>query len=259
MRRGHEHPRDDGRLGLLEAAGTDLLVLLALADIADDNGECWPSLGYLGRKCRVDIRTVRRRIRSLEELGEVVVLVGGGAASTPGGTRSNRYRVIVHMPDEEGSGDLTDQGPGDRDGRAQVSGGGRSLVSAYTSSRYVSESSKARGDFEDDFSEVWNVYPRKVDRAKALRAYSARRKAGTTADDLMAAAKHYAEAMAGNEPRFIKHAATFFGPDRPFAEFVAGIPEGARQMSPSHPSRNMATVDAVLDSQMTSPALGLRP
>jgi hypothetical protein len=182
------------------AAGTDLLVLIALADIADDNGECWPSLGYLARKCRVDIRTVRRRIRSLEKLGEVVVLVGGGAASTPGGTRSNRYQITVHMPEEEGSGDLTDQDTGDRGGRSLVSGGGRSLVSAYTSNRYINES-KTRGDLENEFADLWNLYPRKVDRAKVLKAYAAQRKAGVSADDLMAAAVHYAEAMATVEAR----------------------------------------------------------
>ena len=71
----------------------------------------------------------------------------------------------------------------------------------------------------------------------------------------MAATKHYAEAMTGTEPLFIKHGATFFGSDRPFADFINGIPEGARQTSAKHPSRNMSTVDAILDRALTSPAL----
>ncbi|MGO9457608.1 MAG: helix-turn-helix domain-containing protein [Acidimicrobiales bacterium] len=82
------------------AKGTDLLVLLALADIADDNGECWPSIRHLARKCRLDERTTQRRIRSLEALEEVVVIIGGGKSSTRGGVRSNRYQIVVHVPDE---------------------------------------------------------------------------------------------------------------------------------------------------------------
>ncbi len=116
-----------------QAAGTALLVLLALADIADDNGECWPAMRTLAIKCRIDTRTARRQIRALEDLGEVVVVVGGGKASTPGGTRSNRYRIVVHVPAEEddesgdlpyfgGAGDLPDPVTGDRDGGAPVSG-----------------------------------------------------------------------------------------------------------------------------------------
>lgn len=94
-----------------QARGNDLLVLLALADIADDNGECWPSMGYIARKARVDVRSARRHVRNLEKLGEVVVVVGGGKASTPGGTRSNRYRIVVHVPAEDADpGDLTDSG-----------------------------------------------------------------------------------------------------------------------------------------------------
>lgn len=84
-----------------QARGTNLLVLLALADIANDDGECWPSIPHLARKCRLDQRTAQRRIRSLEELGELVVVVCGGKASYRGGVRSNRYRILVHVPDEE--------------------------------------------------------------------------------------------------------------------------------------------------------------
>ena len=68
-----------------KATATDLLVLLALADIADDQGECWPSIRHLAKKCRIDERTVQRRIRSLEELDEVVVIRGGERRAAPAG------------------------------------------------------------------------------------------------------------------------------------------------------------------------------
>jgi hypothetical protein len=88
------------------AEGSDLLVLLALADIADDDGECWPSVGYLAKKCRIDTRTVQRRIRSLEELSEVVVIRNGGKTRIVGASKSNRYRITIHMPEEDEGGDL---------------------------------------------------------------------------------------------------------------------------------------------------------
>jgi hypothetical protein len=49
------------------ATGTDLLVLLALADQANDSGWSYPSVAFLARKCRIDPRTTQRRIRSLED------------------------------------------------------------------------------------------------------------------------------------------------------------------------------------------------
>lgn len=89
-----------------QASGTDLLVLLALADNANDAGECWPSIHYIARKCRIDDRTTQRRIRSLEAINEVVVIRGGGrAGSSEWGTRSNKYIIVVHLTDDEG-GDL---------------------------------------------------------------------------------------------------------------------------------------------------------
>lgn len=86
-----------------KASGTPLLVLLSLADYADDDGECWPSIGAVRRKCRLkDDRHVKRVIHeTLErELGEVVVIPLAGKASQRGGVRSNRYRIVVHLPDD---------------------------------------------------------------------------------------------------------------------------------------------------------------
>lgn len=78
------------------ARGSDLLVLLALADQADDSGECWPSVRLIADRCRIDERTAQRRIRALEALGEVVVTRGGGRAKRGASVRSNRYRIVVH-------------------------------------------------------------------------------------------------------------------------------------------------------------------
>ena len=56
----------------------ELLVLLALADFANDSGECWPSVAAIGRKARMDERSARRILRKLEASGWVSCDVGGG-------------------------------------------------------------------------------------------------------------------------------------------------------------------------------------
>jgi hypothetical protein len=47
------------------------LVLLALADCANDEGECWPSIATLKRKTGAGERTIQRAIRGLEAMGVV--------------------------------------------------------------------------------------------------------------------------------------------------------------------------------------------
>lgn len=72
------------------AAGNDRLILLAIADCANDQGrDAWPSLGTLAHKTRLHRRTVERRIESMESSGWLAVDRGAG----PGGT--HRYRVVM--------------------------------------------------------------------------------------------------------------------------------------------------------------------
>jgi hypothetical protein len=75
--------------------GNDLLVLLALADFADDEGYCWPSMASIAKKARMTERGVRKIARRLEEAGHLSCEVGGGRSG------SNRYRVHVLNPEPE--------------------------------------------------------------------------------------------------------------------------------------------------------------
>jgi len=69
--------------------GTTLLVLLSLADQANDEGWCWPSIGTIAAKSRMSERQVQRAIQSLAASGEIEIAAGAGP------NKVNRYRVLV--------------------------------------------------------------------------------------------------------------------------------------------------------------------
>lgn len=83
-----------------------------------------------------------------------------------------------------------------------------------------------KGDtYSEEFERFWSIYPRKVDKKRAFRMWKRQIKAKVPPDELIAAASNYAIYCQGKEPNFIKHAATFLGPDEPFKEFIKGPPE----------------------------------
>jgi hypothetical protein len=53
----------------MDLPAKDKLVLLALADCANDEGLAWPSIATLARKCGCDERTIQRNLRVLEAKG----------------------------------------------------------------------------------------------------------------------------------------------------------------------------------------------
>jgi hypothetical protein len=79
-----------------QACGNDLLLLLAMADHADDEGVCWPSIGTLADKTRVSESTVKRSVKELVKLGELKIEENGGTFFAKDTTKrlANRYRVL---------------------------------------------------------------------------------------------------------------------------------------------------------------------
>lgn len=65
-----------------------LLVLLALADYANDNGICWPSVPHLMEKSHISRRHVQRILRELERKGLIA------KERIPGRYEPNIYKVL---------------------------------------------------------------------------------------------------------------------------------------------------------------------
>lgn len=72
------------------------------------------------------------------------------------------------------------------------------------------------------FEEFWEAYPRKKEKSRAFKCYQARIKEGYEENILTTAAKTYrVECESSNrEERFIKHPATFLGPNKPFEDYI---------------------------------------
>ena len=85
------------------AKGNHLLVMLALADVASDEGVAWPSQAYLATKTRLSLPTVKRTIKALRESGVVVSDASLG--------RSNVYRIVM---DEAAGGSSVHDPAGDQ-------------------------------------------------------------------------------------------------------------------------------------------------
>lgn len=59
-------------------SGTNLLMLLAIADFSDDDGRAYPSVLTLAKKCRMSKRNAQDRLRELAESGELTIRKNAG-------------------------------------------------------------------------------------------------------------------------------------------------------------------------------------
>lgn len=72
-----------------DLSSTYKLMMLALADHADDYGVCYPGVKRLAHKCRCSSRQAQNILRKLEEMGEIKRVMNKGAHTETGST--NRY------------------------------------------------------------------------------------------------------------------------------------------------------------------------
>lgn len=71
-------------------SGTELLMLLAIADFADDDGRAYPAVPTLARKCRMSPRNVNHLLPRLTSSGELVIKAGQGP------NRTNLYHINLN-------------------------------------------------------------------------------------------------------------------------------------------------------------------
>jgi hypothetical protein len=78
-----------------KAKSSKLLLLLAIADFADDNGFAWPGMDTLAEKIRMTTQSVRNLTQDLMQAGELVKI------SRADQGRTNLYIVMTGITDEE--------------------------------------------------------------------------------------------------------------------------------------------------------------
>ena len=218
----------------LDCSGPELLLALALADFANDQGaNVFPSVATLASKTRQSARTIQRQ---LAEFRRVDWLLTGPEGSLAGGRgRSVRYRInpswlngdsLSWFSDRKGdTGDAKGcQAPPERvTSKAEI----HDTAVSPDPSGSIRETSRttraAHGISDEDFDRIKRGYPKRSGSrpwAKARHVINARLRAGDTLDVMeagLAAYASYLERQGWLDTQFVQQAATFFGPDRHFA------------------------------------------
>ena len=91
-----------------QISGPEKLVLMALADHADEDGICWPGNAHIARKCNLSQRSVQRHIKNLIDNG---YMTAHRRYRDTGGQTSNRYILSVDgVTKSHGGGDSVSWG-----------------------------------------------------------------------------------------------------------------------------------------------------
>lgn len=176
------HSRSEGRAKV---------VLIGIANHHGDNG-AWPSIATLARYANSSERSVKRDIKYLQDLGELVVEVNGGEGKSQ--YKTNKYWISI-------SGVTDGAIRGDRVGKSGVT----ILAHETLKEPYIT--------IYAQFEEFWNVYPRKVSKRAALKAFESAL-ARSSFDDVLAGAIRFAHDPNLPEAEFIPHPTTWLNGDR---------------------------------------------
>ena len=165
------------------ATGRAKLVLLGIANHLGDQG-AWPSISTLARYANASERSVKRDIQELVELGELKVELQNAPTKTQ--YKTNLYWITISSGVTESASGVTDWvSRGDSSGKSGVTPVGTQNINIT-----IKEPS-LKSDLES-FETFWLLYPKKVAKADAVKAWKQATKK-KTADELIGLVKAYSE------------------------------------------------------------------
>jgi hypothetical protein len=175
-----------------QQSGGALLVLLAIADHAsDDGGNAWPSLPTLALKARLSERQVVNVLHQLEGAGEIVVDRGRGRGQV------NHYRVVLRETGNSFSENNSLKGKHEIRAEKVKSATPKKVKSATEKVKPISPEPSIEPSMggnrpkeppsharEERFARFWMAYPRK-DKKREAREWFARHRPDDATIDLM--------------------------------------------------------------------------
>lgn len=208
----------------LDLPHAEKIVLLALADNASDEGQCYPSNATLMKKCGLEERSIRRITSRLEQAGHITCHYRNGRSTVytvhPGQTvtpdRRSPRTESPPTPDHVSGGE--DLGSPPSLLRKDLT------ITQPSLNRHKPKRRAARSDTPPEFEAVKAAFPKRAGNQpwpQALRACNARLKEGHTWAEMLAGVRRYAafcEATGKTRTEFVMQAQRFFGPSKPFLE-----------------------------------------
>jgi hypothetical protein len=207
-------------------SATEKVVLLALADYANESGVCWPSIALLVKRAHVGERTVQRSLQFLEDKG---FITRERRLRENGSDTSNLYRLMFDRSCQEvsisiknnhkssGGVNLAPYGEGvmQTGGEGVAQTGGEGVMQTVPRTTIKNHHIEPSISSDSDFEEFWAAYPKRPNnpRKKAMEAYRKARKI-VSQKQLLEAVNLYAAYMEGENPKFIAMAATWLNGER---------------------------------------------
>jgi hypothetical protein len=179
---------------------TDKLVLLMIANLADENGFCFPSHRYLAKVTEMSERSVQRSISRLVSAG----LLNKQVRYNNAGQTSNGYTVIM-----EGDNLST---PPSQNGTHPPDN-----LTPYTDTNNLkNKQTRKREVYTDAFGEFWDAYPRRPSDNKWNAFLKWKHATNGLIDEgkLLLAAQKFNRANANTDPKYIPMCATWLNQRR---------------------------------------------
>jgi hypothetical protein len=170
--------------------GAPLLLLLALADFANDDGVCWPSMATLARKVRVTTtRAIQQLIVKLRASGELIQEKDAGPNRThlfrvnisSHATISSHANVSSTRTSTHDTANVSSQDPEEeRQKTANVSSHKPSIEPSI-------EPSMNHQSVDGAFERFWDAYPKKRKKQDTLQAWKKLKPSSALSDKIIEA------------------------------------------------------------------------
>jgi len=181
------------------------LVLLSLADRANDAGHCWCGINDIASRANLSRAKVFAAINEAEQIGELVRRSRGGQKFC------NAYTVQIQDRPDSGPSRIETETVQSLDCTRPKSGPKPSLTQ-----RNRTCSSKDERARDCDFEKFWSAYPRKQGKKNAAKAWEKSKAMIPDIDDLLAILETHKASTAWNKDsgQFIPHPTTWLNHER---------------------------------------------
>ena len=174
-------------------------------------GQIITSQPHLAQESGLSVKQVRRALENLKSTGEIIVEITNKFSKITIKNYSKYQdkgrQKTSHKADNKGNAEETGNEQGrQRADRGQTEGRQRATTKQLKPLKPLNNNNI----LEQEFEEIWQLYPRKVGKSPALQKYIKARQEGVEYKTIKDGVERYAEFVKGKDEKYIRHGKTWF-------------------------------------------------